>query len=110
MRKYSFSKPTELMVWKDSECEDCEFSLSCPQGYSNIKICFEEDGLSSARTRKALIKRTIRFISRSRKKERRRENKNNIKNHIHLYKESRIIDAVVNCSDIKEYVACQKQQ
>lgn len=109
MYKQPPSLSRELMVWKHSECIDCEFTLTCPKGLDNLKMCFSEDGLNNSRTVDALIKRTIRFVCKERRNERRGVHQENINKRRSLWSIApKCIDAVMHCSDIEEFVACQK--
>lgn len=100
----------ELLAWKHSECVDCAYAPSCPQKLGNLRMCFEEDGLNKSSTTEALIKRTIRFICKARKFERKLVHEHNIRKK----KDSfwgfgpRPLEAVMCCSDMEEFVECQK--
>jgi hypothetical protein len=99
----------ELMAWKKSECVDCEFSPSCPQKLSNLILCYNEDGLHNCSDPGALIKRTIRFLCRKRKKERRDAHRGFIaKKRERWGFMGRSKEATITCSDMTEYIACQK--
>jgi hypothetical protein len=101
---------SELLAWKHSECVGCEFASTCSHKVGNLTICFEEDGMFDSDTTDALLKRTIRFICKARKFERKLVHEGNIikkKTSLWLVG-SKPLEAVMDCSDMKEFVECQK--
>lgn len=108
MNKQPLPESRELLVWKYSECVDCEFASSCPKKVDNLRMCFGEDGLDTNRDVKALIKRTIRFICKARKNIRRHEHQENVRKRGSVWYGPKPLEAIMSCSDIEEFVACQK--
>ena len=98
----------ELIAWKMSECIDCEFHNQCPRKLANLVLCFKEDGLQDSVSVEALIKRTIRFLCKKQKKDRKSEHREFIAKRRHSWWAPKNVEATLVCSDPLEYVECQK--
>lgn len=99
----------ELIAWKKSECVDCEFRSQCPEKLANLVLCYGEDGLQDSISVEALLKRTIRFLCKKQKKDRRDQHRGFIANKRRSWTLfPRKLEAKLICSDPLEYVECQK--
>ena len=99
-------KASELIVWKEGECPDCELRNCCTQSRGNLETCtLEEHMLYKDNPFDYLIRRVIRCVCAEDRKERRKLQK--LSEEAAARREKQKFRAALFCADHNEFTSCR---
>lgn len=100
-------RPTQLLYWKYSTCECCEFREGCPCSKYNLQTCYEETFADIGyATVAGLAKKTLLKVTAWAKRGGTTSSKVGGLKVIAAKAEPIDQSAVLYCSDLKEYLQC----